>query len=286
MSVVGKIPYIETVLGRLNAANLSNLSEALNGGYSLIKKSLLDNSITAADKGVHSCLLKLKPELPELTGVLIYTDYTESSQSYVQCYFLEYTRTEKIGIYSLNLVGKTYIQIDEYCTIEELRRILNDYLDIEHSEQVVRVVPTEIVGYGSTIQLAHDGSPLSGQTPLSLKSINGISLIGTGDINTHGFYVEDLVEVSTGILKSTGTYEHHTLVAFEVETSGVHYGADFILHPYDGVSVCLVAFRIILNGSFADAYANLDENGHIVITLTGQIPSGAIFKCHTLEFVD
>ena len=282
MSVIGKIPTLELIISRLPDNLLSDLKEALNGGYGEIIRSLTikDKLISSQDKGIKSCILDGR------SGLLIYNDYTELGATHTQSYFIRYGSHQRLGILRLDLLTNTFTEINENCTLEELRRILNDYLEVEKAESAIRVIPTEILGNGSEIMLSHDGNPLTGQTPLSFKTINNESIIGQGDINTHELAYDVLTEVSTGILKSTYTYSHHTLVAFEVETQGVHYGADFILHPYDGVSVCLVAFRIILNGSFADAYANLDENGHIVITLTGQIPSGAIFKCHTLEFVD
>lgn len=45
-------------------------------------------------------------------------------------------------------------------------------------------IPTDITGDASanTISLYHDGTAISGQTPLQLKTINGQSIIGTGDI--------------------------------------------------------------------------------------------------------
>ena len=69
----------------------------------------------------------------------------------------------------------------------------------------------------------------------------------------------------------------HVHVMLEFETDGVHYGTDFILHPYD-TSICLVSFRF----STYDSNAYLDDSGKINI----MIPSGLTFtnvKAHYIS---
>ena len=62
-------------------------------------------------------------------------------------------------------------------------KTLQDYLD-ETTAGIDAAIPTDITGDAgaNTISLYHDGTAISGQTPLQLKTINGQSIIGTGDI--------------------------------------------------------------------------------------------------------
>lgn len=82
---------------------------------------------------------------------------------------------------------------------------------------------------------------------------------------------------SNSMLISQKTFTKHIQVMIEFETDGVHYGADFILHPYD-TSICLVSYRF----STYDGTAYIAENGTVNIS----IPSGLTFsnvKAHYIE---
>lgn len=98
-------------------------------------------------------------------------------------------------------------------------------------------------------------------------------------------YITDELEISnsltltqTGaVVKSSELFNRHILIALEFETDGMHYGADFILHPYDS-SICLVQYSF--TGHTGTAY--LDEAGHITIN----VPDGLTFtniKGHFIE---
>lgn len=82
---------------------------------------------------------------------------------------------------------------------------------------------------------------------------------------------------SNSMLISQKTFTKHIQVMIEFETDGVHYGADFILHPYD-TSICLVSYRF----ATYDGTAYIAENGTVNIS----IPSGLTFsnvKAHYIE---
>lgn len=79
------------------------------------------------------------------------------------------------------------------------------------------------------------------------------------------------------VLTSTTSTTGHILVLIEFDTEGVHYGADFVLHPYDG-SMCLVSYRFLNY----DGTAFLDENGLVNVN----IPDGLAFtnvKAHYIR---
>lgn len=62
-------------------------------------------------------------------------------------------------------------------------------LDLENLE---KVTPTDIVADGNTIKLYHDSIEITGQeTPVTFKTVNGVSVIGVGDIETDNIQVLD-----------------------------------------------------------------------------------------------
>lgn len=80
------------------------------------------------------------------------------------------------------------------------------------------------------------------------------------------------------MLVSSEVFTEHLQVMVEFETNGVHYGADFVLHPYD-TAICLVSYRF---GTY-DSTAYLDESGKVNIA----IPAGLTFtnvKAHYTLF--
>lgn len=72
----------------------------------------------------------------------------------------------------------------------------------------------------------------------------------------------------------------HINLMFEVENSGVHYGGNVIVHPADE-SQCFSGGRLLVNGSFKDFSATIDENGQISIVVYGvEFGSTDIVKVH------
>ena len=85
---------------------------------------------------------------------------------------------------------------------------------------------------------------------------------------------------SGSILKSNQTFTGHIHTMVEFETDGMHYGADFVLHPFD-TSICIVSFSF---GTYTST-AYLDESGYINIS----IPSGLSVtnvKAHFIKLGD
>ena len=90
--------------------------------------------------------------------------------------------------------------------------------------------------------------------------------------------LQDLVLTQgTAILTSQKSFTKHIQVMIEFETDGMHYGADFILHPYDN-AICLVSYNFV--GHSGTAY--LDENGHINISIPDNLTFSNV-KAHYIE---
>lgn len=78
------------------------------------------------------------------------------------------------------------------------------------------------------------------------------------------------------MLTSAETFIGHVHAMIEFDTNGVHYGADFILHPYDS-AICLVFYKF---GTY-ESTAYIDESGHINIA----IPNGLSFTNFKGHFI-
>lgn len=90
--------------------------------------------------------------------------------------------------------------------------------------------------------------------------------------------LQDLVLTQgIAVLTSQKSFTKHIQVMIEFETDGMHYGADFILHPYDN-AICLVSYNFV--GHSGTAY--LDENGHINISIPDNLTFSNV-KAHYIE---
>lgn len=118
MSVIRKTPYIESVIASLNADQLGEFKTLLNGGSSAGFRSLIGETKITDDDKAHCKLIDLELELGKVaTGILIYTTTYSVLVGYVE---------QHITIYKLNITNKTYEDVGEYPTIEELRRICDE----------------------------------------------------------------------------------------------------------------------------------------------------------------
>ena len=88
------------------------------------------------------------------------------------------------------------------------------------------------------------------------------------DDGSHTFYVDEdslgelTLTTSGTVITSAERFTGHVRVMIEFETDGMHYGSDFILHPYD-TSICLVSYNFVAH----TGTAYLDDNGHIQINI-------------------
>lgn len=117
MSVIRKKPYIESVIESLSQKDKEDLLAVLNTPGNNVKSSFLNlpaKGITPVYFQLDSTNLK--------TGILVYND------SY--CALVCYHRFQDLLIYKLDVEDHVYAKVNEYCDINELRRVLDDALDI------------------------------------------------------------------------------------------------------------------------------------------------------------
>lgn len=126
------------------------------------------------------------------------------------------------------------------------------------------------------------------KTELDTLETTGTVTLSNGTVlvyNDGTIYVTDGLDLiqelslsqSGSVLTSLETFNTHVQIMVEFETEGMHYGVDFVLHPYDS-SICLVSYNFV--GHTGTAY--LDENGYVVIN----VPDSLTFTNIKGHFVD
>lgn len=120
MSVIRKLPYIEALLASMTAANLKDLRTVLNTGGSNVNLDF--EHLTAATYKNKVTPVYFKFEDNGLkTGILIWTNS--------MCALICYHRFQDLIIFELSPTYHTSKKINEYCDINELRRVLDDTVE-------------------------------------------------------------------------------------------------------------------------------------------------------------
>ena len=149
MSVIGKKPFINTIIDECNKTQVESIVALLNnlGTPSLVALYGDDNLISSANIGVNYVTLKMNEVLALIpTGILVYLDNSHCG------FFVVNTNSDNITEYVIDPVARTYLIVNEYLTVEELRQVCGDRL-VE-------------VGGGVTVQAddIDSGSATEGQT--------------------------------------------------------------------------------------------------------------------------
>lgn len=124
MSVLNKVPFINSVLNELGEENLGTLRSLMNGSGDRTELLRTTNvpagnrvRISAADKGVHLCSLQVGPTLYH--GYLLYKE---------KCVLIHFTDFQSLSIFEIDVAHNQIHTVSEYLDINELRYIVNDLL--------------------------------------------------------------------------------------------------------------------------------------------------------------
>lgn len=142
MSVIRKTPYIETVIGSLTADQIGTLTSYINGSGTPTTVQL-GSAAFAALSGIQLLNLKID-NLRTVSGFLIKT------ASY--CTFISYRgNSEKLIISDINTTTWTITDIEEFLTIEELRRVIEVKEEGGDDADVAKIAIalTQITGSGT-----------------------------------------------------------------------------------------------------------------------------------------
>lgn len=116
MSVIGKVPFIETLIESLTDEQKEDLLDLVNSVKEQAFRSLIDDNYAfEVDDTMLAVFLQVAPS-KNICGIAIRTDDYEV--------LLNYGSTQNINIYEFDSANRTYAKINEECDINELRRVL------------------------------------------------------------------------------------------------------------------------------------------------------------------
>lgn len=149
MSVIGRKPFINSIIDKCNKTQIERIASLMNnlGEPTLVALYGDDNVISSANIGVNYVTLKMNELLAQnVNGILIYVDNDNC------CFLGIASNTDNIDEFSIDPVNRTFDKIREYLTVEELRQVCSDRM-IE-------------VGEGITVQAddVDSGTATEGQT--------------------------------------------------------------------------------------------------------------------------
>lgn len=201
MSVLRKIPTIERVLDSKTVAELKSLEKILNDSsvapktYSLwAEETLL--KYENVDNGMWLVNLELEKGKEIRSGFLIWEDN-------VKALFICYDISQNIVLFEIDTSTYTYTKIKEECSVEELRRVLEDNINKEvvhiDTSGNVEVGKNLIVDGKIIVNSGEDLVDTSGNE-LKFKASNLLNDDGTKwnavKINTYSINI-DKTEIST-----------------------------------------------------------------------------------------
>jgi len=120
MSVIRKVPYIEALLASMTTANLKDLRTVLNTGGNNVNLDFEHLDADTYKNKVTPVYFKFEDNGLK-TGILIWTNS--------MCALICYHRFQDVIIFELSPTYHTSKKINEYCDINELRRVLDDTVE-------------------------------------------------------------------------------------------------------------------------------------------------------------
>lgn len=168
MSVIGRKPFVNKIIDRCTKEQAQKVIDLMDylGTPQLVALYGDDNRISSSNIGVNYVTLKMNETLALIpTGILIYLDDSHCG------FFVVNVNSDNIIEYTIDPVNRTYIIINEYLTVEELRQVCGDRIseindmDVAGSQATTTVIKdalTNINGrvltnYEATLHEAEEG---------------------------------------------------------------------------------------------------------------------------------
>lgn len=120
MSVIREIPYIEKLLGSMSLSNLRDLKTILDTGGNNVKLDFANLNAATYKNKVTPVYFQFEDNSTKSAILIWNNDY---------CSLICYHRFQDLLLIKLDTNKHTYEKINEYCDINELRRILDDSLE-------------------------------------------------------------------------------------------------------------------------------------------------------------
>lgn len=238
MSTIRKQPQLEIILNDLTDDQKKLLLVLLNTNGSSTFYSLLDEKYYPEDKNaVEPCFIQFKEDgqIKTISGFLLISDKYKS--------IIEYSHSQNIYLYDLNIDKLTLAKINEEYTIDELRRELHEALN----EQIINVTKDSDVEIGKNLYV--DGKIYAEggkKVPVDFKTIFGNnSLTGTGNIDLFNHFLTITASDGTVLyinFQSSNNLECDSLQdltkmtkATKTNNTKIGFGSTYIIYDTTGV---------------------------------------------------
>lgn len=184
MSVIGKKPFVNKIIDSCTKEQVTqviNLMDQL-GTPTLVALYGDDNIISDANLGVSYVTLKMNETLALIpTGILIYLDNTHCG------FFVINVNSDNITEYIIDPVERTYLIVNEYLTVEELRQVCGDRVaDISMDSTTFRQFPESWPTTGTTAEFCAavnaDEDAIIGMGYMGGARFTDMPFEGNGDI--------------------------------------------------------------------------------------------------------
>lgn len=177
MSVIRKTPYIETLLNSMSMEDLALLKTVINSGGGNVAATF--GNLPVAN--VSAVYFKLDDNNTK-SGILI----KNATMAGLICYH----RFQDLLLYKLNLSNSTFEKVDEDCTIEELRRCLDDFSEKSGDTWVESM--KEVMSYDSENTEVEIGTHLYVDGKIEIGDTGGTA----GDLVVgHEIVIDDLQKI-------------------------------------------------------------------------------------------
>lgn len=290
MSVLKKIPYINTILGQLTANEIDRLETVINSAdtptpYDLrigYADQLPSSAPVATNKKIVSTIFTFDNGII-VKGILIY-----KSTSY--CCVIGYDDGDRdsviIPCYSIDVTNRTYKRIGEKLTALELRSTLDDVKESKGGKDINPVALHGILQGSDTVfaDLNEDQSKVIVKLGANIedddnnKVLRAVVAETSSGLTKSVIWSEDKVQLkdltltaASNIYTSSEKFDSIIHVTVECSMSGTHAHFSLDLNPYDE-NISYSAAIVNWGGSYKNVLGHLKENGAVVLdlsTLTG-----------------
>ena len=263
MSVLRKKPYIEEAIEAMSENDIATLRAQLNSNTSTLRFSILDLPTV---KTISAGTMDFCDGKPEKTGFLVLIPDTIAM-------FIAYHRFQDLAIFEIDTTNKSFKRINEYCDINELRRVIDDTVEATGDTWVDEMRSVMEKDQDNNVQIS-DGLYVAGDLQVN-GSISGDEIVE----NMSGY------QISTSGIDTDFTYKYVgvckngnkiTFVwAFILNTTKTAYSAALLppikvpadvgdkIYPigsFPGISSLTVALQDVALHQYADA----STPGHVL----------------------
>ena len=204
MSVLRKKPYIEEAIEAMSENDIATLRAQLNSNTSTLRFSILDLPTV---KTISAGTMDFCDGKPEKTGFLVLIPDTIAM-------FIAYHRFQDLAIFEIDTTNKSFKRINEYCDINELRRVIDDTVEATGDTWVDEMRSVMEKDQDNNVQIS-DGLYVAGDLQVNgsisgdeiVENMNGYSLSGVTErtITVDGTAVAKLTPIMAKVVKNGNT---------------------------------------------------------------------------------